>query len=155
MKRITADSFFAGLKEAYTKIFKVDDTPQKIALGLGVGVWIGILPGAGPIASLLIAFVLKLNRSAALIGSLLTNTWLTLVTFLPSIKIGSAVMELSWQEVHGEWLLIVRDFSLANILKLSALKVALPILIGYLIIGFFLGVVLYLITLVLLKRIRR
>ena len=32
----------------YEKLVKIDDTPQRVALGFGVGIFIGNLPGVGP-----------------------------------------------------------------------------------------------------------
>ncbi|PIR13657.1 MAG: hypothetical protein COV50_05635, partial [Flavobacteriales bacterium CG11_big_fil_rev_8_21_14_0_20_35_7] len=60
----------------------MNDTPQRIALGLGLGSALGMLPGTGPLAALFLAVVFKVNRASAFLGSLATNIWLSLVTFL-------------------------------------------------------------------------
>ena len=69
------------LRLILAKLFNINDTPHKIALGLGLGVFAGILPGTGPIAAIFLALAFRANRASALLGSLLTNTWLSLVTF--------------------------------------------------------------------------
>lgn len=136
----------------YRKLFSINDTPQRIALGLGMGVFLGIIPGTGPIAALFLAFILRVNRAAALLGSLLTNTWLSVVTFFLSIKAGSAIMKTGWQEAHQNWLLFLKEFHWLKLFKLSILKIILPVIIGYFTVAFCLGLAVYLITLIILKR---
>lgn len=142
------------LKQIYDHIFEINDSPQKIALGLGLGVFLGIFPGTGPIAALALAFLFRVNRASALLGSLLTNTWLSVATFLLSIKLGSVIMQVSWQGVYKEWIAYLADFKLANLFKLSLLKVLLPVFVGYIVVALALGLAVYLIALVILSKIR-
>jgi uncharacterized protein (DUF2062 family) len=116
----------------YIKLFKINDSPQRIALGFGLGVFLGIIPGTGPLAALFLALLFRVNRASALLGSLLTNTWLSIVTFLLAIKVGSAIMHLDWQVVRQGWML-------------------LPVILGYFIVSFSLGILVYLVTLIILK----
>jgi len=127
-------------KFIYLKLFRIHDTPQRIALGLGIGVLLGILPGTGPIAAIFLALVLRLNRAAALLGSLLTNTWLSIVTFSLSIKVGSSIMRVDWQETYQT--------------QSPALKIILPVITGYLVVAFCLGALVYLATLIIVTRIK-
>ncbi|MBU1869297.1 MAG: DUF2062 domain-containing protein [Candidatus Omnitrophica bacterium] len=135
----------------YLKLFRINDSPQKIALGLGLGVFLGILPGTGPIASLSLAFVFRINRASALLGSLLTNTWLSFVTFILAIKIGSFMLKLNWQETYSQYSEFLKSFHWADLFKLSVLKMLFPLLIGYLIISLALGLLAYLAALIILK----
>lgn len=145
MKKLK-NSILGFFRLIYRKLFRINDTPQKIALGFGVGVILGILPGMGPLAALFLAFVLRVNRAAALLGSLLTNTWLSIATFLLSIKVGSAIMKLDWQSVRNDWAALLKDFRWLNLFKLSILKIILPVILGYFIVAFCLGLLAYLIT---------
>ena len=131
-------------KLLYLKLFRINDTPQKIAAGLGLGVFSGIFPGTGPIAALFLAFVFRVNRAASLIGSLLTNTWLSFVTFILSIKTGSAILGLSWQEIYNEWNSLLKGFHWQGLFKSSVLKIILPVALGYLIIALSAGLLTYL-----------
>jgi uncharacterized protein (DUF2062 family) len=142
------------IKEIFFKLFQINDTPQKIACGLGVGVFSGIIPGTGPIAALFLATFLRVNRAAALLGSLATNTWLSIVTFFLSIKVGARIMRLDWQLVYQDWLEFLKDFRWLNLFKLSILKIILPVILGYVLVALSLGFVVYLITFLLIKRIR-
>lgn len=139
----------------FQKLFKINDSPQRVAFGLGIGVFSGILPGTGPIAALLLATLLHANRASALLGSLLTNTWLSFTTFVLSVKLGSSLMRVDWQETYLKWRIFLKEFHWPDLLKLSALKLILPVILGYFILALFLGLLSYLITLALLVKIKR
>lgn len=149
-----ANSIFKFFKIIYSKLFRINDAPQKIALGLGIGVFSGILPGTGPIAALFLAFILRVNRAAALLGSLATNTWLSVVTFPLSIKVGSVIMKIDWQNVYRDWAIFLKNFKFINLFKLSLLKIIFPVIVGYFTVAFCLGLGAYLITLIILTQIR-
>ncbi len=148
------NNIFRLLKLIYLKLFRINDTPHRIALGLAVGIFLGILPGTGPIAALCAAFILRVNRASALIGSLLVNTWTNILTFLLAIKIGSVILKLDWQKVYTESLSIFQNFRFINLFKLPILKILYPALIGYLVISAIAAVIAYLISLIILKRIQ-
>ena len=141
----TIDSIFA-------KFFKINDSAQKIALGVALGVFSGLMPGTGPVAALFLAFIFKANRAAALLGSLLTNTWLSFVTFILAIKVGSVILKMNWQEIPQKVQILVKDFSWARSCKFSFAEVFLPLIVGYVIIGLILGAVSYLVTLLIIRR---
>jgi len=131
----------------YLRLFRINDTPQKVALGVGLGVFSGIMPGTGPIAAIVLAFLFKANRAAALLGSLITNTWLSFVIFMLAVKAGSFIFGVSWQQIHKQCLAIFTKFSWEGLFKLSFIEVILPVITGYLAIGILLGIGGYLITL--------
>ncbi|MFA5356180.1 MAG: DUF2062 domain-containing protein [Candidatus Omnitrophota bacterium] len=139
------------LKIIYEKLFKINDTPQRIALGLGVGVFMGLIPGTGPIASVFVAAALRVNRAAALLGSLLTNTWVSVLTFFLSIKIGSAIMKVDWQQAQEAWFEFLKGFRFAALFKTTTLNVLLPVIAGYAVVGFFLAAITYLAALAAIK----
>ncbi len=141
-------------KSVYTQLFKINDTPQRIALGFGLGVFLGIFPGTGVIAAIFCAVFLRVNRASTLLGCLLTNTWISVVTFLLSIKVGSSIMQVSWQDVRRDWTAFLQDFRWADLFKLSVLKISLPVIVGYIAVGLGLGLLAYLITLAILKRVK-
>ena len=134
------------------KLFIINDTPQRIALGAGLGVFTGIIPGTGPIAALFLAMLFRVNRAAALLGSLLTNTWLSLVTFFLSIEIGSAIFGMQWRDVYNNWILFFKDFRWVRLFELSTFNIILPVILGYFIVALSLGFLVYLTTLIVLKK---
>lgn len=133
MKKII-NNILKFFKSTYTKLFKIDASPQKIALGFGLGVFLGILPGTGPIAAVFLAFLLRLNKASALLGSTLTNTWLSIATFFLSIKVGSAIMHLNWRDTYH-----------------NTTKIISILTLGYLIIGLCSGLLAYLIVIIALR----
>lgn len=142
------------IKNLYNKLFKINDTPQKIAFGMGLGVALGIAPGTGPLAALFLATVFKANRASALLGSLITNTWLSFVTFLLALRIGSGIFRISIETVKSGWSDIFNNFQWDKLLKVSFLKVILPVIFGYFIIAITLGITVYLVTLIIIKKAR-
>ncbi len=144
--------FFAFL---YLRLFRINDTAQRVSLGLGLGVFLGIIPGTGPIAALVLASCFRLNRASALIGSLLTNTWLSFVTFLLSIKIGSAILKTNWQNTYEDIALFFKNFRWLELFSWSVLKIFFPLIVGYFLVALSLGIVAYLIAIIVLTRARK
>jgi len=151
MKENKVTKFF---KAIYEKIFKINDSPQKVSLGFGVGVFAGIFPGTGPVAALFMAMILRANRASALIGALLTNTWLSFVTFILALQIGAWILKVKWQDIYNQSLGFLRDFHWLNLFKVSFLQIILPMLLGYVLIGLALGLLAYITTLILLKTVK-
>ncbi len=54
-------------KELVRRLAGLSDPPEKVAGGAAIGMFLGILPGTGPLAALAVAAVLKQNRVAALL----------------------------------------------------------------------------------------
>ena len=136
----------------FVKFFQINDSAQRIALGVGLGVFTGFIPGTGPAAALFLALIFRANRAAALLASMLTNTWLSLVTFILAIKLGSAILNLHWQEVGQKAQGLIRDFHWVKFFRLSFHEVLLPVVSGYIIIGLFLGIFSYFLTLLIIRR---
>jgi uncharacterized protein (DUF2062 family) len=151
MKKKSNHFFLRTFKYLYLKLFRTNDTPQRIALGLGIGVFLGVLPGAGPLAALIGATIFRANRAAAVIGALLTNTWTSILTIILSIKVGAVIMNLNWHDLYNQWQVLLKDFHWKSLLQLSFLKIFFPVLIGYLLISAALGLTVYLLSLLILK----
>jgi uncharacterized protein (DUF2062 family) len=140
------------IKFTFSKLFKINASAQKVALGVGLGVFAGLLPGTGPAAALFLAFIFRANRAAALLGGLLTNTWLSLVTFILAIKVGSVILKLDWQAVQQQSQGLFKNFGWAKFFKLSFFEVLLPVIVGYLVMGLVLGALSYSLTLLIIRR---
>ena len=145
-------SFKKAINFVFVKLFHINDSAERIALGVGLGVFSGLMPGTGPAAALFLALIFRANRAAALLCSILTNTWLSLVTFILAIKLGSVILKLHWQEVYQKAQGLIHDFHWFKFIRLSFHELLMPVITGYLIIGLFLGVVSYLITLLIIRR---
>ncbi len=137
------------------KLTGISDHPQKIAMGLGLGAFLGVLPGVGPLTALALAAFFKVNKVSALLGVLITNTWINFATVVLSIKLGSAIMHQDWHQLHQEWLLFIKHFHWADLFKTAILRMVLPVVAGYLIIGFVFGLCIYLVSLVIITRFKK
>lgn len=139
------------MKTIFSSILKINDTSQKIALGFGLGVFSGVFPGTGPLVAVLLSFIFRANYFSALLGSLLTNTWMSIMTFLLAIKVGAAIMGIKWQDAQRQWCVFFHNFQWINLVKLSVLKLVLPVFLGYLVLAFIAGLLSYLFVLLILK----
>ncbi|MEI8350584.1 MAG: DUF2062 domain-containing protein [Candidatus Omnitrophota bacterium] len=144
------NKFIRFFRLAYLKVFRTNDSPHKVSFGVAIGVFSGILPGTGPIAALFMASFLKANRASALLGSLLTNTWISLTIPVISIKIGALVTGLKWHELYNSW----AHIRMTDIFKLPILQVLLPVMLGYLVVAFAVALVTYVVTLIMLRWIK-
>lgn len=156
---MTLNSLKGKVKNAFSaqwrKIISIDDSNQHIALGFSLGVFLGVFPGVGPFTAFVLAGFFKINRVAALLGVLLFNTWLTFATFVLSVKLGSWVMHLDWHKEYEQAWQLFTHFKFANLFESTIFKTLLPILLGYIIIAFFISFVVYLTTLGILTRVRK
>lgn len=140
-KRHFPDRVTRVFKSLYLKLFRINDSPQKIALGFGLGVFLGIVPGAGPIASLVLAMVFRVNRAAALLGCVLTNTWISVVAFLFSVKVGALITGADAEEISAAVSELAKNFQWADLFNISVVKVGLPLVVGYLATAFLFAVI--------------
>lgn len=79
---------------AYLKILRLDDPPERIARGAAIGVLMGVLPtfGLGGLLSLSLAWALRGNKAAALIGSAIVNPLTAPLFWTASILTGSKIL---------------------------------------------------------------
>ncbi len=145
----------AFLKGIYTQIAGMHDSPHHVALGFGMGVFLGILPFTGVVAAVTLAVIFKFNRAAALLGSVITNTWLSVVTFFIAGKLGCLLLGYDWDSILNEAQEVISHFSWRSFLGIASLKVLLPLLLGYLIVGAVCGFVSYWVVLIILNRRKR
>ena len=151
MKSFEGARKFSGV--LYEKLARIHDSPQKVAAGFGLGVFLGILPGAGPIASLVMSLLLRVNRMAALTGSVLTNTWLSVVTFVLSVKVGSAILGTNWENVLEQCRLVMKNFHWKDLFDQAVWEILKPLLVGYVVVGLGIGILAYgLAMLILLQK---
>ena len=149
MKKIK-NKFLRFLKFIYIKLFRINDSPHRIAGGAGLGVFLGIFPGTGIIAAYLLAALLRLNKAATLAGVLATNTWLSFATFILSLKVGSYVMQRDYNDVYASWKIFIKNFRWNELFRSSVFEIILPVAAGYLIVALGIGLVVYLVTEIIL-----
>lgn len=151
LKGKAAAPFFRFIRLIYLKLFRINDTPDRIAIGLGLGVFFGVMPGMGPLIALTFAVIFKVNRAAAFLGGLLTNTWISVPILLVAAKVGSALTGARYEYIHDQWGLLLKNFSFSALFKVSVDKILLPVLTGYVIISLATAVSTYAIALTVLR----
>jgi uncharacterized protein (TIGR03546 family) len=135
-------------KKIIVKLFRLNNTPKEIALGMALGVFIGILPFYG-FHTLLVLIVIALVRRANKIA-VLAGTNISLPPTLPFITwtaydIGRFVLQRGYPPLC--W----ADFK--NISLESIRYRFYPLFIGSLILGLMLAVLFYFLTYFIVKRI--
>lgn len=138
-------------KLIYLKLFRINDSPQKIAIGFGLGVFVGVMPAMGPVLALCLAFIFRVNRASALLGSVLTNTWLSIVIFAMSVKIGALLTGANSASVIAAWRAVIKDFRWAKLAELAVSNLVMPVVLGYVLISAVAGLVAYLAAFIILK----
>ncbi len=150
---------FAKLKAwfhaLYLDLIAFKEDPHQIALSFAMGVFLGILPFTGVLAAITLAYIFKLNKPAAILGSALTNTWLGLIVLGGAIHIGALCLRLNGQDVQAQLQALIHDFHWHDVFTLSFLKLLLPVVVGYLILSFVFALLGYVLTLVVIHWHRR
>ena len=84
----------AWLRQTFLVLLHVHDSPHRIGLAFGIGVFIAFFPilGIHTLMALGIAFAFRLSRAAMLLGAYLNNPW----TIVPIYSAGT---------ILGAWLL--------------------------------------------------
>ena len=155
MKKLKSKNrFLRRARLLYLKAVHINDSPGKIALGVAIGVFCGIMPAMGLVVALLLAFVFKANRAAAILGSAATNAWISFVSFLLSIKLGSVILGIDWREVYRQWHSFAGNFRFRGLFEPAILKILAPLATGYLVIAALAGLGSYVVTFILVRLIR-
>ncbi len=79
------------LKYRYIKLVRINDSPEKIAGGIALGVVLGILPtfGLGIVIAIFTAGLFRVNRVSAVIGTFIMNPWTATFFWAMSYVVGS------------------------------------------------------------------
>ena len=87
-------------------LHRVDDTPHRLALAFGIGVFIAFFPivGIHTAMALGIALVFRLNRVAILAGAFVNNPWTIAPLFMAGTVLGCGLLGVSTAELEGiDW----------------------------------------------------
>lgn len=89
----------------YLKILRIDDPPERIARGAAIGVLMGILPtfGLGGLFALALAFVLKANKAASVLGTFIMNPLTSPFFWTLSIVTGSVILRQDYNTMLSKF----------------------------------------------------
>jgi len=142
-----SNPMFKKWKERVIALLKLNNTPREIALGVGIGAFIGITPLYGLHTVMVVIAALLVKRANKI--AILLGTNVSLPPTMPIITwagysigrfiLGNKYPGFNWQ--------MFRHFSYKDMLNFYW-----PLLLGSLILGIVCGIVLYFLTLILINR---
>lgn len=142
-------------KKYIKKFFLINDTPEKVAGGAALGIFLGIFPGEGVLSTLFFSAIFRLNKLAAIAGVMATNMWMTFVVLPPSALVGSFLFHESYSDLIGKF----QKYQSLDTIKetllfsLSIFETAfLPLLVGFFVIAGAISIGFYFILYLVLKR---
>lgn len=95
----------AYFRDKFKSIFKVKDSPHRVALAFAVGVFMGISPflGLHYIGAFLLAWFFRLNKLVALVGVSVNNPWTIVPITSFCVWIGAKLIGMNQVLPHVEW----------------------------------------------------
>jgi uncharacterized protein (DUF2062 family) len=145
---------FTGPRERFGQMLvrmrQLEGNPHHLALGMAVGIFVSITPiiPFQTLVAIALAFLVRGSKSAAVLGSWLSNPLTIPVVYFANYKLGCAL--LGYQKTLDN---IAFD-SFADLMELG-LEVTLAMIVGGVIIGAVLGTLAYVVTLRVFITIRR
>jgi len=134
------------MKKFFQRFIGIEDTPHKIAAGAATGIFLGVLPGPGVTASIVIASILRINRLAAIAGAVATNHWTTIFMFPLAAAVGCFAL-------GGSKANIIEQFNQAYSLGFKFLfsqkiliDIVLPLTVGFVAVSGAIALVFYFLT---------
>jgi uncharacterized protein (DUF2062 family) len=85
------------IRDYIKQFFLIDDTPHKVAAGAALGIFLGIVPGEGVLATLFLSSLFRFNRLAALAGVGAMNMWTTFLVFPAAAAVGCRFFGISYE----------------------------------------------------------
>jgi uncharacterized protein (DUF2062 family) len=85
------------VRRAVDGLLQLQDTPHRIALAFGIGIWIAFSPllGLHTVMALGAAFFFRLSRAALLLGAYVNNPWTIAPLYLAGTALGCALLGVS------------------------------------------------------------
>lgn len=97
-----------ALRDKIRQVVGVKDSPRKIAISFGLGVFIGMSPilGLHTILGILAAWIFRLNKFVTLVGVYVTNPWTIVPIYTFATWVGGRILgmehilpEIDWHNV--------------------------------------------------------
>jgi uncharacterized protein (DUF2062 family) len=133
------------LRALFRALLQTDDTPNRVAIAFGIGVFIAFFPilGIHTGLALLIAMVFRLNKVAILAGAWVNNPWTLGPMYLAGTLVGCVLLGVPAHDIHGiDWSLHGAAFY--EELFESLRPLVGPFLVGNLAVGIIAGTIAYL-----------
>jgi hypothetical protein len=144
------------LRRRVRELLQLDDTPHRIALAFGIGVWLGFSPilGLHTILALLVGLLFRLNRAALLVGVYVNNPWTLAPVYMAGTALGCVIFGVPSEGLANiDWSLHGRAFYRA--LGETLRPYLWPFLVGSTLLGTAAALVGYVVLREVLERRRR
>lgn len=139
------------IKKFFAHFFTLDDSAHNIAGGAALGIFLGMFPGVGLLVALAIVSVLKLNKAAAILCVLTTNTWSIVITLPLSAIIGGFLFGQSPRHLSEEFYATYNLGYNFFFNKAIFFDLAVPLISGFFIVSAVIAFFFYIVMLILLK----
>lgn len=144
-------TFVSKVKNFLKKFFLIDDSPHKVAAGLALGVFWGIMPGEGLATTLITASILRFNRLSATMGVLAVNMWTTVVILPLAAIFGGFLFKVSSEVLisnfKSTYRLGIKYFFVETIFT----DLFLPLIVGFFTVSAAISLAFYFLSYFLLK----
>ena len=141
------------LGNALKLLLHVEDTPHRIALAFGIGIWIAFFPiwGIHTAMALVIAFALRLSRAAMILGAYINNPWTAPALYTAGTALGCWLLGVPVEGFDGlDWSL--KGWALLDSLLQTLRPYLWPFVVGNTIVGVVLGALSYFVLRRVLER---
>lgn len=148
-------SMWKRFKKLLKKFFFINDTPAKVAGGAALGIFLGIFPGEGLLATLFFASIFRLNKLAATVGVMAVNMWTTFLLLPIAAGIGSFIFGENYFKIIDDFNKIhdVGNLKAMFFFSLSIFsEFTLPLFVSFFVVAGVMATSFYFLLLVLLKR---
>ncbi len=141
------------LKRFYYRFLRIRGTPHQVAMGLALGVFVGMTPflGIHTVIAVMLASVFKLSKISAGIGVFITNPFTAPLIYPLTYRIGTLVIGFS---DPSQWHNLFQSGGVIALMKDSP-SILFDLMVGGGILGLFLAVITYYVTFHLVARARR
>ena len=141
-------------RKYYLHLLRSKGSPHSIALGVGIGIFSGLVVPLGQIfLAIILAFVFKGNKILAIAMTFITNPYTTPIIYPVLCYTGSKIIGggLSFYQIKSAMEDVLLSFSWGELLVLGHILI-ISYLIGGAVIGGFLGVISYFVSLKIVIR---
>ncbi len=126
------------LREKLTVILSIKDSPMKISLSFGIGIFIGMSPllGFHTILGIAIAWLFNLNKLVTIVGVYITNPWTIVPIYTFSTWVGTKMTGLDMAFSNMNW----NHVTILSVFKFMG-SLLWPFILGTLLVGTLSGIV--------------
>ncbi len=136
--------FVRKIKYYYYMLIKGRESPDRIARGFAIGVFVAFNPllGIHTILCILLSLIFRASKTASILGSLICNPITIPIIYFSEYEIGKYCLKLIHYEVEVKTLADFQNLTLESLIEFGK-SIAYPIVIGSIIFGVIFGIIAY------------